>query len=129
MQETRQLLEVVIKTERCKEINTELKKLRKKLHRLKVDLKHSKKMAAFSATHPDCSKESGEWRQRVTKNEECLDSLIIQIQELDEINCRENFEVLNALAAIKDVKKRVADAKGRLGLIQYQIEVHNRTSR
>ena len=107
----------------------DLKKLRKKLHRTKVDLKHSKKMAAFSATDPNCSKESKEWRQRITKNEECLDSLITQIQELGEINCRENVEVLNALAAVKDIKKRVADAKGRLGLIQNQIEVHTRTSK
>ena len=97
----------------------ELKKLRKKLHQLKVDLKHSKKMAAFSATNLDCSEESKEWRQRVTKNEDCLDSLMIQIQELDEINCRENSEVLNAMVAVKDVRKRLADAKGRLGLIQY----------
>ena len=128
MQETRQLPEVVIKAERCKEINRDLKKLRKKLHRLKADLKHNKKMIAFSVTDPDCNEELEEWRQRVTKNEECLDSLIIQIQELDEINCRENSEVLNVLAAVKDVKKRVVDAKGRLGLIQYQIEVHSRTS-
>ena len=103
VQETRQLPKVVMKAERCKEINTELKKLKKKLHRLKVDLKHSKKMAAFSATNPDCSEELEEWKQRVTKNEECLDSLIIQIQELDEINRRENSEVLNAMAAVKDV--------------------------
>ena len=60
VQETWQLPEVVMKAERCKEINTELKKLRKKLHRLKVDLKHNKKMAAFSATDPDCSEESEE---------------------------------------------------------------------
>ena len=129
VQETQQLPEVVIKAERCKEINTDLKKLRKKLHRTKVDLKHSKKMVAFSATDPDCSEESEEWKQRVTKNEECLDSLIIQIQELDEINHKENSEVLNALAAVKNIKKRVADAKGRLELIQNQIEVHSRTSR
>ena len=121
--------EVVIKAERCKEINTDLKKVRKKLHRTKVDLKHSKKMVAFSATDLDCNEESEKWRQRVSKNKECLDSLIIQIQELDEINCRENFEVLNALAAVKNVKKRVAHAKGRLGLIQNQIEVHSRTLR
>ena len=55
VQEHRELLEVVMKAERCKEINTDLKKLKKKLHRLKVDLKHSKKMVAFSATDPDCS--------------------------------------------------------------------------
>ena len=58
VQEMRQLPEVVMKVERCKEINTELKKLKKKLHRLKVDMKHSKKMAAFSATDPNCSEES-----------------------------------------------------------------------
>ena len=79
VQETRKLPEVVMKAERCKEINSNLKKLKKKLHRLKVDLKHSKKMAAFSATDPDCSEESDEWRQRVIKNEECLDTLITQI--------------------------------------------------
>ena len=129
VQETRQLPEVVMKADRCKEIYTELKKLKKKLHRLKVDLKHIKKMAAFSATNPDCSEESEEWRQRVTKNEECLDTLIIQIQKLDEINQRENSEVLNAMGAIKDVRRRFVDAKDRLGLIQYQIEVHSRTSR
>ena len=129
MQEIWQLLEVVIKAERCKEINTDLKKLRKKLHRMKVDLKYSKKMAAFSATDPDCNEELEEWKQRLTKNEECLDCLITQIQELDEINRRENSEVLNTLAAIKDVKKRIVDAKDRLGLIQNQIEVHRRTSR
>ena len=58
-----------------------------------------------------------------------MDTLITQIQELDEINRRENSEVLNAMAAVKDVRKRLADAKGRLGLIHYQIEVHNKTSR
>ena len=129
VQETRELPEVVMKAERCKEINMDLKKLKKKLHRLKVDLKHSKKMAAFSATDPDCSEESEEWRQRVTKNKECLDTLITQIQELDEINRRENSKVLNAMVAVKDVRKRLADAKDRLGLIHYQIEVHSRTSR
>ena len=129
VQETGQLPEVDIKAERCKEINTDLKKLRKKLHQTKVDLKHSKKMAAFSATDVDCNEELEEWRQRVIKNEECLDFLIIQIQELDEINHRENSKVLNALTAVKDVKKRVVDAKGRLKLIQNQIEVHSKTSK
>ena len=129
VQETRELPEVVMKAERCKEINSDLKKLKKKLHQLKVDLKHSKKMAAFSATDPDCSEESEEWKQRVSKNEESLDTLITQIQELDEINRRENSKILNAMAAVKDVRKRLSDAKGRLGLIHYQIEVHSRTSR
>ena len=110
---------MVIKAERCKEINTKLKKLRKKLHRLKVDLKNNKKMVAFSAIDPDCSEESEEWRQQVTMNEECLDSLIIQIQELDEINHIENSEVLNALAAIKDVKKRVVDEEEGHGTPQH----------
>ena len=129
MQQTRQLPEVVLKAERSKEIDMDLKRLRKKLHRTKVELKHNKKMAAFSATDLDWSEEQEEWRQRLTQNEECLNSLITQIQELDEINCRENAEVLNALAAVKNVKRIVADAKGRLGLIQNQIEVHSRTSR
>ena len=120
---------MVLKAERSKEINMDLKKLRKKLYKMKVDLKHNKKMAAFSAIHPNCNEESEEWRQRVTKNEEFLDSLITQIQELDEIDRRENFEVLNALAVVKDVKRRVADAKGKLGLIQNLIEVYSRTPR
>ena len=60
VQETQQLPEVIIKAERCKESSTELKKLRKKLDRLKVDLKHNKKMTASSATDPDCSEESVE---------------------------------------------------------------------
>ena len=115
MQEIRQLPEVVIKAERCKEINTDLKKLKKKLHWTKVDLKHNKKMVAFSAIDLDCNEESEEWRQRVTKNEEGLDPLIIQIQELDEINRRENSEVLNALAAVKDVKKELLMLKADLG--------------
>ena len=63
VEETRELPEVVMKAERCKEINSDLKKLKKKLHRPKVDLKHNKKMVAFSATDSDCSEESDEWRQ------------------------------------------------------------------
>ena len=58
-----------------------------------------------------------------------MDTVITQIRELDEINRRENSEVLNAMAVVKDVRKRLSDAKGRLGLIHYQIEVHSRTSR
>ena len=120
---------MVLKVERSKEIDMDLKRLRKKLHRTKVDLKHNKKMAAFSAIDLDCGEELEEWRQRITKNEERLDSLITQIQELDEINRKENVEVLNAFAAVKDIKKRVVDIKGRLGLIQNLIMMHSRTSR
>ena len=76
VEKTRQLSEVVIKEERCKEINMDLKKLRKKLRRTKVDLKHNKKMVAFIAADRDCSEESKNWRQKVTKNEECMDSFI-----------------------------------------------------
>ena len=41
---------MLLKAEQSKEIERELKKLKKKLHMTKVDLKHSKKMVAFSAT-------------------------------------------------------------------------------
>ena len=43
------------------EIETNLKRLRKKLQRTKADLKHSKKMAKFTATDPECNEESEEW--------------------------------------------------------------------
>ena len=57
VQDIRQLLEVLLKVDRSKEIETYLKRLRKKRQRTKVDLKHSKKMAAFSATELDCIEE------------------------------------------------------------------------
>ena len=80
MQDIRQLPEVLLKVNRSKEIETGLKRLRKKLQRTKVDLKHSKKMAAFTATHPECIEESDEWLQRVTNNKERLQSLTTEIQ-------------------------------------------------
>ena len=57
VQDIRQLPEVLLKVDKSKEIETDLKRLRKKLHRTKVDLKHSKKMVAFSATEPNCIQE------------------------------------------------------------------------
>ena len=92
------------------EIETDLKRLRKKLQRTKVDLKHNKKMAKFTATDPECNEESEEWLHRVTSNEEKIQSLISEIEELSEINQRENPEVLNALAAVKEVKTRLTHA-------------------
>ena len=86
-------------------------------------------MVTFTSTDPDCIDEFEEWSKRITINEENLESLTTQIQDLDEINRRENAEVLNALAAVKDVKVRVADAKGRLGQIRNLIDVHSRTTK
>ena len=97
------------------EIETELKRIRKKLQRTKIDLKHSKKMAKFTATDPKCNEESKEWLQRITSKEEQIQSLISEIEELSEINQKENPEVLNALAIVKEVKTRLAHALGRLG--------------
>ena len=54
MQDTRQQLEVLLKAERIKEIEKNLKKLKKKLQRTKVGLRHSKKMVTFTAIDPDC---------------------------------------------------------------------------
>ena len=79
MQDIRQLPRVLLKADRSKEIERDLKRLRKKRQRTKVDLKHSKRMAAFSATNPDCIEESEEWLQRVSSNEERLQSLTTQI--------------------------------------------------
>ena len=104
-----------------------MKKLKKKLYRTKVDLKHSKKMATFTAIDLDCIEESKEWSQRITTNEGNIESLTSQIQELDEINQRENAEVLNVIASIKDVKTRVLEGKGRLGQIRNLIEMDNMT--
>ena len=94
-----------------------------------MDLKHSRKMVTFTSTDPDCIDESEEWSKRVTVNEENLESLTTQIRDLDEINRRENAEVLNALATVKDLKARVADAKGKLGEIRNLIDVHSRTAK
>ena len=129
IQDIRQLSEVLLKVDRMIEIETDLKRLRKKLQRTKVDLKHSKKMAKFTATDPKCNEESEEWLQRVTTNEEKIQSLISKIEELSEINQRENPEVLNALAAVKEVKTRLVHAQGRLGQIQNLYEVHSRSTR
>ena len=129
LQDTRQQPEVLLKVERAKEIETNLKKLKKKLQRTKVDLRHSRKMVTFTGTDPDCIDESEEWSKRVIVNEQNLESLTTQIHDLDEINRRENAKVLNALAAVKDVKARVADAKGRLGQIWNLIDVHSRTAK
>ena len=115
---------MLLKAKRTKEIEKNLKKLKKKLQRTKVDLKHSKKMIAFTATDPDSFDECEEWSQRVTNNEENLHSLAKQVCELDEINRKENIEVLSAVAVVKDVKVRVADAKGRLGQIHNLIDMH-----
>ena len=112
-----------------KEIETGLKRLRKKLQRTKVDLKHSKKMAAFTTTEPECNEESEEWLQRVTTNEEKLQSLTTEIEEFSEINQRENTKVLNALVAVKEVKVRLAHAHGRLGQVQNLYAVHSRSMR
>ena len=129
MRDIRQLPEVLLKADKNKEIETDLKRLRKKLQRTKVDLKHSKKMAVFSATDPKCIEELEEWLQRVTRNKEKLQSLTIEIQELSEINQTETIEVLNAIAAMKEVKVRLAHAQGRLGQIQNLYAVHNRSTR
>ena len=53
----------------------------------------------------------------------------MQINELDEINCRENSKAISVVVAFKDVKVRIVDAKGRLGQIQNLIDVYNITSR
>ena len=129
VQDIRQLPKVLLKADRMTEIETDLKRLRKKLQRTKVDLKHSKKMAKFTATDPECNEESKEWLQRVTTNKEKIQSLISKIEELSEINQKENPEVLNALAAVKEVKTRLAHAQGRLGQIQSLYEVHSRSMR
>ena len=129
VQDIRQLPEVLLKANKSKEIETNLKRLRQKLHRTKVDLKHSKKMVAFSATNLDCIQESEEWLQRVSSNKERLQSLTTQIQDLDEVNQRENNEVLDALVAIKEVKVRLAHAHGRLGQIHNLYKVHGRTAK
>ena len=52
-----------------------------------------------------------------------------QIQDLDEVNQRENAEVLDALAVVREVKVRLAHAQGRLGQIHNLYEVHGRTMR
>ena len=111
------------------EIETNLKRLRKKLQRTKVDLKHSKKMAKIIATDPECNEELEEWLQRVTSNKGKIQSLISEIEDLSEINQRENPEVLNALAAVKEVKTRLAHALGRLGQIQNLYKVYSRSTR
>ena len=129
MQDTWQQLEVLLKGERSKEIEKNLKKLKKKLQRTKVDLKHSRKMVTFTSTDPNCIDKSEEWSQRVTNNENNLQSLTTQICNLDEINRRENTEVLNAVAAVKDIKVRVAYARSRLGQICNLIDVHSRTTK
>ena len=86
VQDTWQLPEVLLKIDRSKEIEMDLKKLKKKLHRTKVVyLKHSKKMVAFSASDPDCIEEE-KWSQRVTNNKDSLESLTTQICEYDEVN-------------------------------------------
>ena len=72
MQDTRQVPEVLLKAERTKEIEKNLKKLKKKMQRTKLDLIHSKKIVTFTATNPDCIDKSEEWSQRVTNNEENL---------------------------------------------------------
>ena len=113
---------MLLKAERTKEIE-------EKLQRMKVDLRHSKKIVIFTTTDPDCIDESKEWSQRVTNNEENLQSLTTQIRDLDKINRRENAEVLNAVAAVKDVKVRVANARGRLEQICNLIDMHSRTTR
>ena len=79
LQDTRQQPKVLLKAERAKEIEKNLKKLKKKLQRTKVDLRHSRKMVTFTSTNPDCINEFEEWSQRVTNNEENLESLTIQI--------------------------------------------------
>ena len=117
VQDIRQLPKVLIKADRMKEIETYLKRLRKKLQRTKVDLKYSKKMAKFTTIDPECNEESEEWLQRVTTNKEKLQSLTTEIEELSEINQRENTKVLNALATVKEVKVRLAHAQGRLGQV------------
>ena len=129
LQDTRQQPEVLLKAKRAKEIETNLKKLKKKLQRTKVDLRHSRKMVTFTSTDLDCIDESEKWSQRVTNNEENLESLTTQIRDLNEINRRENAEVLNALATIKDVKVRVADAKARLEQIRNLIDMDSRTTK
>ena len=106
-----------------------MKRLKKKLQRTKVDLKHSKKMVAFTTTDPKCNEESEEWLQRVTSNEEKLQSLTTEIEELSEINQRENTKVLNALAVVKEVKVRLAHAQGRLRQVQNLYVVHNSSTR
>ena len=129
VQDIRQQPNVLLKAERCKEIERDFKKLKKKLHRTKVDLKHSKKMAAFSATDPNCIDEAEEWSQRVTTIEENVESLNNQILELHEINNRENAKVLKAVAVVKDVKIRIAKAMGRLEQIWNLIKVHGMSNK
>ena len=79
VQDTQQLPDVLLKAERNKDIERDLKKLKKKLHKTNVDLKHNKEMAAFSATNPDCIEESEKWSQRVTTNKGNIKSLTSQI--------------------------------------------------
>ena len=95
----------------------------------KFDLKHSKKMITFTTTDPDSLIESREWAERVAKNEENLESLRTQIRDLEEINQRENVELLSAQADVKDVKLRIADAKERLGQLLNLIEVHSQSTK
>ena len=79
VQDIRQLPEILLKADRMTEIETELKRIKKKLQRTKVDLKHSKKMAKFTAIDPECNEELEEWLQRIASNEEQIQSLISEI--------------------------------------------------
>ena len=72
LQDTQQLPKVLLKVERTKEIEKDLKKMKKKLQKTKVDLTHSKKMVAFTATDQDYFDESKEWSERITNNKENL---------------------------------------------------------
>ena len=117
------------KAEKQKEVDSQVKNLNAQLRSTKFSLKTNRKMASFMATDPSCTQECEEWNQCVARDVEDIVALQKQIKDLKENTLHGNSDLLLAKAALRSVKKRILDAKGRATAVMDLLEVYGKRTR
>ena len=112
-----------------KEVESQVKNLNTQLRSAKFSLKTNRKMASFMATDPSCTQECGEWNQCVARDVEHIVALRKQINDLKEITLHSNSDLISTKAALRSVKIRILDAKGRAAAVRDLSEVYGKRTR
>ena len=81
------------------------------------------------ATDPSCTQECEEWNQCIARDVEHIVALRKQINDLKEITLHSNSDLISAKAALRSVKIRILDAKGRVAAVRDLLEVYGKRTR
>ena len=127
MEEERERLRNQLKNfQSSPEVESQVKNLNAQLRSAKFSLKTNRKIALFMATNPSCTQECEEWNQCIARDVEHIVALRKQINDLKEITLHSNSDLISAKAALRSVKIRILDAKGRAAVVRDLLEVYGK---